>query len=120
MAQQVRQVVAAQGEVMIFRIEQIPAGLDEFNDVNERGQIIIGHSESGHHHVLLEKCPPGSVHVYNEKGMQILYALLEEPNALVQDAPTPHARIDLPPGRYEFRIAREYDPLIEKIRKVAD
>ena len=52
--------------------------------------------------------------------MRILYALLEEPTRLVQDAVDAHGQHDLPAGIYEFRIAREFDPFVEQARMVAD
>ena len=54
------------------------------------------------------------------EGMKVLYALLDQPAALIQDAAAPHEGYDLPAGFYEFRIAREYDPFAEQARQVAD
>lgn len=113
-----KQIIGAQGEVTIMRIDAIPAGAKTkpATDRNERGQIIISHSESGHHHVVTE----GEVLERTDApdGMQIFYAIF--PRALVQDAPTPHESFDLPDEFYEFRIAREYDPFAEQARRVAD
>ncbi len=52
--------------------------------------------------------------------MKMLYAVLENPGQLVQDAAVPHETHNLPPGIYEFRIAREFDPFAEQARRVAD
>ena len=54
------------------------------------------------------------------EGMRILYAIVKEPTRLWQDAQQPHETHDTPPGIYEARIAREYDPLMEQARRVAD
>jgi hypothetical protein len=54
------------------------------------------------------------------EGMQIIYALLDAPASLVQDAPVPHGGYDLAPGAYCFKISREYDPFAEQARRVAD
>jgi hypothetical protein len=53
-------------------------------------------------------------------GMQILYAILKDPAALIQDAQVPHEGYDLLPGIYELRISREFDPFAEEARRVAD
>ena len=114
-----REIKGAQGEITIFRVSELPAGLIPFGEKDKRGRPIISHSESGHHHILdravavLERPNPPA-------GMRILYALLEEPTALIQDADTPHDKHDLEPGAYEFRIAREFDPFSEQVRQVAD
>ncbi|MEM9599440.1 MAG: hypothetical protein AAF926_00330 [Pseudomonadota bacterium] len=109
------QFAFAQGEIYAFRVEAAPSSLPEHTDVNGKGQPIISHSESGHHHVL-EK--PAKVFV--DEAMDRFYAIVDEANALIQDAQGGHEAHDLEPGIYEFRIAREYDPFAEEIRRVAD
>ena len=111
----------AQGEIYARKIENLPADLAAFTERSKTGEWIISHSESGHHHLLgadgvevLERTTD------TPKGMRILYALVKEPTRLYQDAAAPHDAHDLDPGVYEFRIAREYDPIMEQARKVAD
>lgn len=113
-----RQIIGAQGEVTIIKIDAIPSGVKTrpATERNARGQIIISHSESGHHHVVtggevLERVDPPN-------GMQQFYAIF--PRALVQDAPTPHESYDLPDEFYEFRVAREFDPFTAQARRVQD
>ena len=114
-----REIIGAQGEITIFRVTTAPEGLRPMAEQDRCGRPIISHSESGHHHVLdrpvsvLEK--PDA-----PEGMRILYAFLEEPTQLIQDAPDAHGKHTLPPGTYEFRIAREYDPFTAQARMVAD
>lgn len=105
----------AQGEITGRRVTHVPDGLPEHTDVNKKGQIIISHSESGHHHVLER-----SAKVYVDEAMDRFYAIVDEANALVQDADGGHGSHTLEKGIYEFRIAREYDPFSEEIRRVAD
>lgn len=113
-----KQIIGAQGEVTIIKIDAIPAGVKTKPATarNHRGQIIISHSESGHHHVVTG----GEVLEREDapEGMQIFYAIF--PRALEQDAPTPHESYELPDQFYEFRIAREFDPFAEQARRVAD
>lgn len=113
-----KQVIGAQGEVTIIKIDAIPANAKTkpATERNANGQTIISHSESGHHHVVtggevLERTDAPN-------GMQIFYAIF--PGALVQDAPTPHESYELPGEFYEFRVAREFDPFAELVRRVAD
>lgn len=111
----------AQGEVNAYLLEgEMPQGLVEMTDTDKSGRPIIGHSESGHHHVLER-----ATKVYEDPnaapGMRTLYAILDDPTALVQDAPgKPHEKQTLPAGLYQFKIAREYDPFTEQARMVAD
>lgn len=113
-----KQIIGAQGEITIIKIDAIPQ--TKTKTVEKAGaNWIISHSESGHHHVLtggdvmerVENVP---------QGMQVLYAILDKPASLVQDAAVPHGGYDLEPGFYEFRISREFNPFAEEARRVAD
>jgi hypothetical protein len=114
-----KQIIGAQGEITIIKIDAIPDGVETKAAERIAKGWIISHSESGHHHLLTG----GNVMERTSKvpaGMQILYAVLESPEALIQDAATPHGGFDLPAGFYEFRISREFDPFAEQARRVAD
>lgn len=114
-----KRIVGAQGEITIIRIDALPTNI-ETKPVERCGAgHIISHSESGHHHVLTDGDVMERVNDV-PSGMQIIYALLDKPAALVQDAPTPHGGYDLEPGVYEFRISREFDPFAQQARQVAD
>jgi hypothetical protein len=118
--------VAAQGEVTIIRIgnvpknKKIPVGFSPLP--LERGRYIIGHSETQHDHVL-SRNDGATVAVLDKppEGMRILRAILENPTSLdhLRDHDT-HESIKLEPGLYEFRIGREYDPYAEIARRQAD
>lgn len=86
------------------------------------GLFVIGHSETGHHHVL-DRADGVTVNVLERapEGMRILRAILEEPTRLIHQRPhDTHETIDLAPGEYEFRIAREFDHYAELARQSAD
>jgi hypothetical protein len=111
-------VIGQQGECRIVKV-------DAFQNVETRKHVksekgyIISHSESGHHHILTG----GDVMERTENvpaGMQIFHAILDAPEAFVQDAANPHGGFDLEPGMYEFRISREFNPFTEQARRVAD
>lgn len=114
-----KKIIGAQGEITIIKIAAVPQNI-ETKPVERAGKgWIISHSESGHHHLLTG----GDVMERTDNvpaGMQVLYALLDAPASLVQDAAVPHGGYDLAPGIYEFRISREFDPFAEEARRVAD
>lgn len=116
--------VAAQGEITIIRVGEVPTSkkLDGDPLTLEHGQLIIGHSETGHHHVL-ERTSGATVTVSDRApaGMKILHAILTEVNALVHvRGHDTHETIGLLPGEYEFRIAREFDHYAELARQSQD
>jgi len=116
---QILETLGAQGEIRIFRIDELPRGIEPLE--KEKGRYIIGHSETGHHHVLEAEHPQ----VYQAKdapdGMRVLYAILETPGSLEHlrehDTHAPHA---LGPGIYMFRTDREFDHYEKLARAVAD
>ena len=114
-----REVIGAQGEITIFRVSEMPEGLTAHTEKDGRGRPIISHSESGNHHVL-DRAVAVMEKPDAPEGMRILYALLDEPTDLIQDASDAHGSHTLAPGIYEMRIAREFDPFSEQVRRVAD
>lgn len=115
-----REVIGAQGEVTIVRIDALPENI-ETRAVQRSGAqgFIISHSEQGHHHCLsggevMERI--GNV----PQGLQVFFAILSTTERFYQDAANPHGDYEMNPGIYEMRIAREYDPFAEQARKVAD
>lgn len=115
-----KQIIGAQGEITIIKIDAIPADIETKKAERTGKGWIISHSENGHHHVLTG----GQVMERTSavpQGMQIFYAILENPASLIQDAAVPHGGYDLSaPALYEFRISREFDPFAEQARRVAD
>lgn len=109
----------AQSEIYARQIDTLPDGLEPFTEKTKGGDWIISHSESGHHHLK----PGDGVDVMERptsEGVRILYAIVKEPSRLFQDAAVPHDAHEVPPGVYEMRIAREYDPFMQQARRVAD
>lgn len=115
-------IIGAQGEITVFAVSATPAEAKAIDDPerNAAGNIIVGHSESGHHHVIAGGGDVAIMERPAPAGMKILYGLLTEPGELVQDAPSPHGKIALPAGLLEFRIAREFNPFADLARRVAD
>lgn len=65
----------AQGELLIRKTDKLPDGLKTMK--NENGRFIIGHSESGHHHVVREQS--GVVSYFNENDPMSLYLVVNNP-----------------------------------------
>lgn len=116
-----KRVIGQQGECKIFKIDAIPEGITTSEvEKTQAGDWIISHSERGHHHVIGGGCDVMERTNDVPQGMQILYAIVKDPDQMRQDAQVPHDKVDLDPGIYEFRIAREWNPFIEQARRVAD
>lgn len=109
--------IQAQGEVYARRIDALPEGLTPV--APEEGVVIVAHSEQGHHHVL-DAAHAEVLERPATDGLRILYAVVREPTALRQTAASPHEEMRLEPGIYELRLAREYDPFADQVRRVAD
>ena len=113
--------IAAQGELTIRRIESIPAGVACSPLAVENGKFIVGHSETGHHHVIDARGADVMVLDRPPEGMKVLYAILEKPTSLdhLREHDT-HESIMLEPGTYEIRVAREFDHYAELARQSQD
>lgn len=113
------ETLGAQGEIRAFRIDAIPADATPMG--RENGHFIIGHSETGHHHVLTAERVQVFAAKQTPQGMTVLFAILESPGSLEHlrghDTHAPHA---FEPGNYMFRTDREYDPYAELARRVMD
>lgn len=110
---------AAQGEITIRRIETLPHSVKPMG--LELGKFIIGHSETGHHHVMDRHNKTVFESTSAPEGMRVLYAVLESAADLVHErSHDTHETIRFEPGIYEFRLGREYDPYAELARRVAD
>lgn len=114
-----KQVIGQQGEVRIIKIDALPEGMETKRAERVAKGFVISHSESGHHHCVTGGDVMERVNSVPE-GMQIFYAILENPEEFVQDAANPHGGYSLDPGIYEFRVSREFDPFAEMARRVAD
>ena len=110
---------AAQGEITIRRVETLPADVKPL--ALEAGKFIIGHSETGHHHVMDRHDKTVFESTKAPAGMRILYAVLDSAAELTHErGHDTHEPISFAPGIYEFRLGREYDPYAELARQVAD
>lgn len=114
------ETLGAQGEIRMFRVDEIPASAKPM--AKENGHFIIGHSEDGNTLGFENVMVAGFADPDAPQGMTILYAILETPGSLNHlrghDTHAPHA---FEPGdKIMFRTDREYDPYAELARRVAD
>ena len=110
-------VSAAQGEIGFIRLPpntKVPKGAEQIKPVN--GQVIIGHSETGHHHVM---------DATRTKLYKLPDSLLECLMVVEQSDQLEHLRdfdkhepLGFEPGVYKVRYLREYTP--EGFRKQQD
>lgn len=102
--------IVRQGDVMLERIDKLPAELKKQPPVN--GRVILAYGEvTGHHHSI-DADAADWWKVDNEPDQ---FVTVKEPTELVHQE---HSAIPLAPGNYRVRRQREYSP--EAIRTVAD
>lgn len=119
------QTVCAQGEITIRRIGGVPSALVAKPGYSplapENGKVIVGHSETGHHHCMRADGVTAAVLDRAPEGMRILNLIVSSPTPLIhlREYDT-HEPIMLDPGEYEVRIGREYDPYEQISRQQMD
>lgn len=106
---------AAQGELTITRLTTLPKSTGK-SVAPVNGRLIVGHSETGHFHVI--DADAGEMMRVDEFLAYLNIKVATELTHL-RDYDT-HEAIALQPGMYEIRIGREFDPFAEIIRASAD
>lgn len=102
------------GEVLLYPVHKAPKGKTTKHDL-----LIVGHSETGHHHVLQSNKFEVTIDKEN------LYLRLFEPGKLVhQKDVNRHHDLEVPalPKGWRYRVIRktEYDPFQKVKREVWD
>lgn len=110
---------AAQGDVLFVKIDALPSNLTE-QLANEKGEIVVTHSETGHNHVMtLDRDPTPAVQMFNGDNPLISWLKVNRPTSLDHQRSThTHESIMFQPGMYEIRRQQEQRP--EGWRRVAD
>lgn len=109
------QKMAAQGDLLITKIDTLPGGLREVEA--ENGVHVIAHSETGHHHVMEAK----HVRVFQPEKADIYQLFLGVSRTTVIEHKRSfdtHKPISVSSGNYVVRRQREHTP--EGFRRVAD
>lgn len=108
-------ISAAQGDVMLRRVKEIPATAKKM-DAPEGPELIITHSETGHHHV----CEADRVDMYcDAENPLIAWIKVNRPATLLHKRSFhTHQPVLLAKGTYQIRRQREY--VAKGFRKVQD
>ena len=110
---------AAQGDLLIRRIDSIPAKAKPVQP--EKGVYVVAHSETGHNHVI-EAAPNVALLTTDDPMVSYLQVIeaTDKAEAVIEHLRSfdTHAPITIPPGNYEIRRQREYSP--EGWRRVED
>lgn len=102
---------AAQGDLYLRRINNLPAGLVRSKPVN--GEYILAFSETHHHHSLADR---PNVRVYDTEDPLLSYLEVIEATDATETllrhlrGHDTHETISISPGIYELRRQREYTP----------
>jgi hypothetical protein len=107
-----------QGECLFIQVDEFEDDNKDYNNVEpENGQLIIAHSESGHHHVIDR---PKQADLLINKTNQFIGRLVVNDDCEVKHLRSfhTHETLKLPKGKYVLRYRREYTP--EGLRRVQD
>ena len=109
-----------QGELLFIPVNEFPD--DDGNWISqkpENGHLIIGHSETGHHHVIeMERCKTADLIINQMKEFEARLLLGENAEVKHLRSFDTHETLKLPAGKYIVRHRREYTP--EGLRRVQD
>lgn len=99
----------AQGDVIFVPVTEIPSQFLDTPAKSENGAFIVAHSETGHHHIVMER---PNVRMF--KGMDMFRDFLnitEEPAKVehLREHHT-HKTVVLAPGNYEVVRQKAYTP----------
>lgn len=97
------------GEILLVPINTKITG-------EKKTSYIVGHSESGHHHVLESKTP----FVVSESDKQFVIELFEPAELVHKKTYDIHPTLPVAPGRYKVVRKTEYSPLERITRAVWD
>lgn len=101
------------GEVTLRPVDEFPAGKSK-----SQTSYIVGHSETGHHHVLESDAKFAT---FMDEANNALYVKLPEAGKLVhQKTVNRHKDLVVPAGIYKVTRKKEYDPFEKVMREVWD
>ena len=104
---------ARQGEIMIVKVADIPQEAVPVAPTD--GLVIVGHSETGHHHVMVAE----RTKLFEQPDSLTRFLDVSEEDMLEHRRNfDTHEPIVFEPGKYRVQIRREYTP--EGFRRVAD
>lgn len=99
------------GEVMLIPVKDVPNGR-----VLKKGDYILAHSETGHHHVL----EGTGFEITEVENGQLFVKVLKDTNLAHRKEHDKHRTITLPPSLLERYHMVEHNPASEAIQVVKD
>ncbi len=105
------QNIGFHGEITYTPKDTMPIG-----ETQKTKKSIVGHSETGHHHVL--ECDTEFDQMMTDNGIYI--RLYETAKLFHQKEHKIHETRILPPGVYKFGEKTEYNPISKAIQRVFD
>lgn len=98
--------MAAQGDVLLIRIKELPATAAQA--AAEGGEYIVGHSETGHSHVVAER--PGVEFFTDTSDPLTAYLRILSIDVALEHKRSfdTHETISIKPGTYKIRRQREH------------
>lgn len=97
-----------QGDVCLIPVVALPPAASPSK--TEQGAYIVTHSETGHHHVVMER--PGVQMFQDQMDMMRGWLVIENAPATLEHlrSTDTHEAISFEPGVWEIRRQREYSP----------
>jgi hypothetical protein len=105
-------MIIQQGDVVMKRIDSIPAGQRTEDDLT-RSKILATGESTGHVHALVDDTDSAQV----VRVMDQLYMIIERATTLKHEE---HNPVTIPPGTYQVDIVKEADHISGVVRQVAD
>lgn len=106
--------VIIHGENALIPVDKMPEG-----KIEKHTSFIVGHSETGHHHVLESTDKKVDFDIFFEGGE--MYINTKGPSKLVhKKSHDIHETIEVNPGIYKVNRKTEYDPFLQVRREVWD
>lgn len=99
------------GENVLVPITALPHG-----EIKEVDSVIVGHSETGHHHVLTSKRPIKVVEVGDRMYVETMFEALLTHKKITDQ----HDTLTVQPGIWEVVHKKEYNPITKLISRVFD
>lgn len=114
MKKQIKVTPILHGENAIIPVDKMPEGLTE-----KHKSFIVGHSETGHHHVLeaINKTEEFDIIV---KDGEIYFTNKYEAKVTHKKTHDIHETVTVSPGIYKVNRKTEYDPFQKALRAVWD
>lgn len=100
------------GEILLHSVKNLPKGKE-----SEHKSFIVGHSETGHHHVLESTV---DFKVLEASDDSVWLQIFEPAKLVHRKEIDKHKTLPVKPGKYHVIYKNEYDPFLKVIRQVQD